>query len=692
MLSFDCEKNQSNLIQEVAEFVRTVLDLKCNDALTDVTQSKCFLDLVMVNGDATFSNTHGGSSNLAERRLSDEKRKMLQSAIDGLCRFCERYQVLLNDLNRSYCDGRFSRESVDLYPIVACNDFPSGGYFVRTSLVRAIFGLMGRDVDEFIRCIPPTELPDDVEVGGFALELARLLEDPIEKWIVGCEAQIEVLIPTRDDEFEVQSRNLFKKRSLRRRLVKLLSQHIAMLNLFKASAQGSSIILEWQPNPLNTNVMESLISDYADDDTFEECESLREHSIDSLRLLQSLCTTLDASSLGSFVTEHSNRLLDTLRSPPSVLTRRAGYSLCDFRLHTLRSIVLNTSKSTPMLIVRQMEEWKSSVGVCGLGQLGRFVEQAIDVLQKQKFPSNGFLATLRLVKPPAPTWKDGRESNDVYIHARSYIPMNVASNADATMQMPTSTEQILRLISLVWELLAYPTTRDFYFTPGRVSANFLREVVSLEKVSVVYAAMHLRSWKQKCDIGKNYRSASNTIVQFRGSCIENHMREAFSKLSKWSLVDLLSVLSEEHSSTFHATQWKLVDAIDAAILRSNPRWNSSSCCGLIGRVLDVVEPLVVALRSDVGVRPFARPHQLSDLFRAIPAVRAWDGKSDELVLTTEDVAACKSDNVKKLLLTLSDQRSIVRYGRAPKALGIGARRVFTFNGHDLKMVLNSEVV
>jgi len=688
----DETRTQQNLVRDVAEFLRTVLDLKCNDTLTDVSKTKSFLDLVIIDGEATFGQTHGRSPSLSERRQSDEKRRMLQSAIDELCQFCERYHVLLNELSHSYCDGRFSVESVDLCPVVACSDFPSGGYFIRTSLLKAIFSSMGNDIEEIIQCIPHNELPDDVEIGGFAIELARLLEDPVEKWIIACESNIEALVPARDDEFEVQSRNVFRKRSLRRRLVKLLCQHISMLNLFKSSTHGHSIILERQPSPLNTAVMEKLISDYADDETVEECELLREHSVESLRLLQSLCLTSDIEALAEFVKQQHTRLLDTLRFPPSVLTRRPGYSVCDFRLHTLRSIVLNTTRSTHALIIRQLEEWRSSVGIAGLGQLSRFLEQAIDVLQRQKFPGNGFLATLRLVKPPPPTWKDGRESSDVYLYSRSFIPILNAANTDLTMQMPASTEQLLRLISMVWEILAYPTTRDFYFTPGRVSANFLREVVSLEKVSVVYAAMHLRSWKQKCDLGRNFRSASNTIVQFRGGCIENHIRESFAKLSKWSLKDILSIVSEQFSPTFHSTQWKLVDAVDSMLLQNNPRWQSSSCCGLIGRVLDVVQPLVIALRSDVGVRSFARPHQLSDLLRAIPAIRSWDGKSQELVLTTEDVAACKSDRIKKLLHQLSDQNSVVHYGRARKALGMGAKRVFTFNGHDLNTVLFAEVL
>ena len=50
----DLSKNL--LLQDVAEFVCKVLDLKCSDSLTDTPQIKSFLDLVVVDGDATFSH------------------------------------------------------------------------------------------------------------------------------------------------------------------------------------------------------------------------------------------------------------------------------------------------------------------------------------------------------------------------------------------------------------------------------------------------------------------------------------------------------------------------------------------------------------------------------------------------------------------------------------------------------------
>ena len=57
-----------------------------------------------------------------------------------------------------------------------------------------------------------------------------------------------------------------------------------------------------------------------------------------------------------------------------------------------------------------------------------------------------------------------------------------------------------------------------------------------------------------------------------------------------------------------------------------------------------------------------------------------------------ELSGSNAARMKKLLHSLSEQHSIVRYGRAPKALGIGAKRVFTINGPDLKTVLYGELL
>jgi len=688
------EVERSRLIKDVAEFVSCIANLRCVDPLKSDPKAQSFLGLIVDDGDATFSHSHGCSTNIFERRAMEQNRKVLEERIDALCRFCDRYRFLLAAMARTYCEGGFMDDSIDLYPVVANDDLPSGGYFVRISLADAVKGASSVST----RSHPAHRVDvheDRVTVGGFAIELARLLEDPIEKWIIGCESMIEALVPARDDCPRAGSRDAHRKRTLRKRLVRMLSEHLSMVGLFVAS-EGPAILLERQKTVMSTETMERLISDFADETSRDECETMRETAISQLQLLMALCGNEDPQRLAQLVAERQTSFLSVLRSPPSVLTRRPGYASCDFRFHTLRSIVMNTTSSTHSLTTVQLREWRHSIGRAAVSQLEQFLNDSIGILRKQRFPERGFLPTLRLVEPPNPTWTDATNASNVYMYTRAHVPL-VTLRPDCHLRIPASTEQMLRLISLVWELMAYEETRDCYFTPGRVSVRYLREVISIEQVNVAFASMTLSSWKQKCGLGQTYRNAASAITHFRGADIEAHVREAFAKLCRWSLVDILSVVSEEHSPTFLSTQWKLVDAVAQSMRSGNAECMTVQCSSVLGRVLDVVEPVALALRSDVGLRSVARPHPLADLLRTIPAIRAWDGKSPELVLTVEDVMESKSKRIRALLQSLSDQRSIVHYGKLGRGrdvqkLGYGSKRVFRFNGNDLGAVLFGELL
>ena len=686
----------AKLIADVAEFVCTVANLKCLDALKNGAKHQSFLELIVGDGDATFSSSYGCSSSLYERRVDEHHRRILEERIEALCRFCDRYRFLLSAMSRTYCECGMLDESIDLYPIVAIDDLPSGGYFVRISLAEAVNGMSS--ISTLPQPVQWTRQSEDkVTVGGFAIELSRLLESPIEQWIKACEAKLELLVPMREDErdrVQRSNRDVYRKQALRKRLVRMLSEHIAMVGLFVASSDGPAILLERQQSPMNTSLMETLISEFADDAVCTECEELRCNSITQLRLLLALCCNSD--DLAQLVTEHQVSFLIVLRTQPSVLVRRPGYSSCDFRFHTLRSIVMSTTSATHSLTIVQLREWRHSIGRSSIGQLERYLNEAISILTKQRFPDHGFLPTLRNMEPPPPTWCDPSGASDIYMFTRSSVPL-VPMRSEAYIQIPSSTEQILRLISLVWEMLAYEDTRDFFFTPGRISARFLREVISIEQVNVAFAAMTLSAWKQKCGLGQTYRHSAAAISHFRGSEIEAHIRESFSRLCNWSLVDILSVVSEEQSPSFLATQWKLIDAVSQHMRVLNPTGMTVQCSSVLGRVLDVVEPIVIAIRSDTGLRSIARPHPLADLLRTIPAIRNWDGTSSELILTCDDVMQSKSTKIRELLKSLSAQHSIVHYGKLSRGRttndhGYGSKRVFRFNGFDLSNVLFGELL
>ena len=679
---------QRRLIADVSEFVSAIASLQAIDELKTDATPQSFLELIINDGNATFDQPFEHSS-VYTRRLLEHNRMQLDSKIDELCKFCDRYRFLLSSMARIACETSVLDESIDLFEIVASEDLPSGGYFVRISLADAVLSFSANSARV------PRRAPNDeprVTVGGFAIELAKVLEEPMEKWILACENKIESLVPTREDLPFANANDAHRKKALRKRLVKILTEHVAMVGLFRAS-DGPAILLERQPTQLSTSTMESLIADFADDSTREHANALRESTVMQLRLLTTLCRAkVEETALR--IAEQQGAFLSAIRAPPSVLTRRPGYASLDLRLHTLLSIVRNATTTTLSLTTVQLKEWQFLVGDTVLRQLDSILTESIGILSKQRFPDRGFIPTLKQVCPPSPTWTSADGALDAYVLTRASMPA-FAPSADAHVPLPSTTEQILRLISFVWELMAYQETRSLFFTPGRVTTRYLRDVVSIEQVNVAFASMTLSSWKQKCGLGRNFRNAANAIAQFQGSEVESFVREAFSKLCHWSLVDIMSVVSEEHSPIFLASQWKLVDAV--SLRMQSVSGMSVQCSNVLGRVLDVVEPIVLALRTNVGLRSIARPHPLADLLRIIPAVRRWDGTSDELILTVEEVAESKSKRVRALLQSLSDQRSIVRFGRlgrgrAAQSLGYGAKRVFCFNGHDLSAVLFGEAM
>lgn len=666
----------TRLVDDMADFVGAVLDLKCYVALTADTRSRSFLELIVEDGEATFAHSHGCSHSLIERRVVDHNRRVLESRVETLCRFCDRYRFLLGQLMT------WDEETIELMDVVACDDMPSGGYFLRLSLAAVLQGKPTHAVQTH----SPLDALDaeNVTVGGFAFELARLLEEPIETWLLACEQRIEALVPTRDDEIESLARETTRKRSLRQRLVRILSEHIAMVGLYTSSGNGTDLIMERQQSFITTETMERLKHDFADEETIARVKARHDESISQIELLQRICTVSSTpESVAHLLSTRRAAVLEALRAPPAVLVRRPGFARCELKTSTLRAIAARSASVAQSLVVAQVSEWKHSVGRAAFAQFEELLRQSMEMLRKQTFAS--FLPTLRLMQPPSPTWTDGRRTVEVYARERASIPIAQA-HSDAHMQLPATTEQLFRLISVVWELLAYPLTRAYFFTPGNVYSRFLREVVSLEQVNLTFACMTLSAWQQKCSLGRLYRGAANAIANFRGGEAESFLRESFAKLCHWSLGDLLTVASEEFSPRFHSLQWRLVDAV-AGVLRRDGR-APTVCSAVVARTLDVVEPMILSLRAESGLRVMARPHPLGELLRTIPAIRAWNGDTDEVVLSIEDVKRSNSKLVRQTLESLSRQRSLVHFGK----LRGGSKRGFTFNGPDLSTVLFGEVI
>lgn len=709
-------EKQSKLLSDVAEFVHSILELQYVDVLVADAKPQSFLNLIVEDGDATFAHAYGCSTSIVERRAVEASRRVLEERLEELCHFCDRYRNFLGQLacfvNQAALVGAL-HESVNLCAAAVEDGVPSTGYFARVNLKQAVQGEKNAVTTRQRRAAPSTtsmvsgsSMPralrfedENTFAGGFAIELCQLLEQPVDAWLEECESRIEErLVKARDsDEFELlgQSRDAHRKQSIRQKLVRILCEHISMVGFYEA-LPGNVCVLEKRHPPLNTPMMEQLISECFDEQTLEMCNSMRETELMQLEVLRAVCCNrVGNDEPVDMVLKHRTLLLRALRQPPAILKHQHGFESCDARFDALKSIVGSCNAAPRSLVLVQLSEWRHALGQPRLRQLCALIDKAMRTLEAQKFPDMGFLPTLRFLQPPPPTWCDHDGATETYILVKLKLPIAKLHN-DALLRMPASTERLLRLISLVWELLAYENTRAFYFSPGRVAVRYLRDAVSIEQVNLTFATMVLRHWKQSADVGKSFRIASSSIGNYKGADFENYVREAFSKLAKWNLVDLMSVISEGNSPMFLNTQWKLVDALAHVMTQHRPNVPPVQCCGVLGRALDVIEPIVLALRLESGIRAFARPHPLGELLRTVPKIREWDGKSDELILTVDDVNRSGFKHIKQTLLDLSAQRSLVHHGKLSRAKGstheFGKKRVFRFNGRDLLAVLHGELV
>lgn len=698
----DAENRRRRLVADVAAVVNDIFKLNCCGLFEAPRADQSFLSLLLRDDGSPLTHVEGVSS-LHERRGAENARRRIHARLEALAHFTDLYRFLLSDLTRLVASCAHVDQAVDLLSIVASASAPSGGYFLRVSIQAAVRGDRCPVTSQ-----PPSahgsELPvltDDVCVGGFCFELARLLETPIETWLVQCEKRIDMLFPPRTSDGlddDAGGDVVRRRRELRRRLVAIFSQHVAMVGLYATS--GPELILERSDDrdQYFVGLMEKLAADFSNDAVRDECVCRREAELAQLRLLRMVAAfdddvsrAEDAETLARRVAEQRLVFLRVLRRPPDVLARRSGFRSVDWRFVSLAAIVRNTNMSSLSLTTVQLQEWRHVVGRDALGQLTRLIDQAEDVLSRQTFPSNGFLPTLRLVQPPPPTWTDGSGADVAYGHARAMLPMATPVGSEQYLQMPPAVEKMLRLISLVWEMLAYDVMRNFFFMPGVVSARHLREIVSVEQVSVGFAATVLNSWRQRANWGAASRDAAVAIARYRGADFEDYLRESVARLRHWSLADVMSVVSEAHSATFLQTKWRLVDAVAHHVV-PRARGERVRCSSALGHVLDLVEPIVVELRGEVGLALLGGTSchdALSTLLRSIPAVRQWDGRGSELLLSVGDVKKAGDREARRTLDELAAEPScpLVTFGRVGRAAGVGAKRVFRLGGADLRSLL-----
>jgi hypothetical protein len=351
----------------------------------------------------------------------------------------------------------------------------------------------------------------------------------------------------------------------------------------------------------------------------------------------------------------------------------------------------------PAIVATQFSEWRACVGKSNLGRLRALLGASIEQLQRWAPPTAGFVPTLRLVKPPLPTWTEPAPAAAALTAVRGSMAM-ASDAAGKTAYLPRAVESALRLISLLWELFAYPSTSSSFFARGRLRLGLIGDVVGNEQVNASYASWVMREWAQQLALGANYRNAVARVEAFRGDDVEDlddRIRHAARHLSAFSVTEILAVASEQLSPTFDTTRWRLVDQTRAAVGSARFAEFVGATTAVVDLALDSAVPLILDLRSGFGLNFAARPSALGEFLRVFRCIRRWDvnPNASTLVLTHEHVAHAGADAV-RMLKGLSGS-PLLTYGRMSRAAtaahGYGQRAVFQFDARELANALGEDV-
>lgn len=683
------EASVRRVADAVAHFTRDMLELRCSPTTVahtlrdDPFRACSFAELIVHDGHHTFSGYVGQSA--YERRCMEEMRTQIERGVDVLSDHAASYMLLLRSLSEILCHQVASvDDAIDLKELVVHPE-PTRCYFVQLCLNREM-----RVVDTS-ECVAAATLDQpQVVVGGLARALSVALESAMDRWLVACEDAINVhVLAGASSKTPLLPCDVRRAGALRKRLRRSLCDHIAMVGLFRRSRVDHPA-LEEHAGELNDRFIELLLGAQLGGDTAARCEERRRAQLEALDQLARLLQSSSSDSAMDVIREHGVAIVSTLNSPPRVLRRRAGFAICDLEVNKLAMIV--HGHGSRELLAKQLDVWRRCVGEATLASVLAMVERSVELVKQWKLPSNGFLPTMRAIDVPLPTWTDDGAARAGLGVAREAMAMQADADADSASCLPPAVESALRMTSLLWELTGYEATREVYFEIGRVRGGYLHDVVINQSVTAEHALSSLVMYKQQIAVGANFRTADAQIREFGGSEFESPLRAAACHLSDVSLGEFLAVASDL-SPMHHAQRWRIVDRVGGLLGSSEFARFVGRSAAVVGIALEAALPILLAMRSEIGLSPVARSSPARDFLLTIGRVRrATRDDTAPLVLTHEDLATSAVPRAHERMRLLQESSGgHVSFGRMSRGAGAvhnhGARRVWSIDPAFLRDLL-----
>ena len=267
-----------------------------------------------------------------------------------------------------------------------------------------------------------------------------------------------------------------------------------------------------------------------------------------------------------------------------------------------------------ILIGSPISEWRAATPPALLGELLRLSRKRLQTAETSKICT--FLPTLRYLKSlPEATWSDSKVAvKAAFEHYLSEARM--LGRQKAHDFVPSACVTALRLVSVVWEICADFGLFNALFAPGRVRPSLLAQPLKLH-AQIAHAALQQLSFVMpEAKAAVNARRTTTELGKLRGTDFEQPMRSALRVVGRWSLQELLAVITprsacfgQSASLTWDKTVQKMVQKPRRSTMR------------LLLDAYAVLVPILRESRQECRILPCSRTNPAVEALAAIPSLR-----------------------------------------------------------------------
>ena len=530
-----------------------------------------------------------------------------------------------------------------------------------------------------------------VHAGGMCFDLERLMVSLATSFVNSLDDSIRIVFELRTTHASYAS--FQQDQELKRQLVDLMAAHVSM----SWKTRSPEARRGFDRKSLNVEVLQEMCDKQVDSEA-RLC-AVRERDADvqrvgRLRDLVLFCATVKFELLRVLLESHRQQLIQLLEHPPPVFKKNDVVGK-NFKWDGLLQILV-VHQADDLLMVHVFR-WARGVFLSEAitDALMANLDAIVASMMAQQVSESGFLPTLNrlIARPgtqfvPLPTWcrlPIGSEQSRLKKQLKELVQNGEltsmhASLNDGVLRMPADTERRIRLVSCIMELAANEKTAAIFFSQGIFLAEFVRRVVITQRETAEFAIGLIETTAASTELGRNYLNACRRVESFRGTGLENSIREAGLHLSRFSADEIYAIVSymgQSHSRDIFS------HARDSMLYKCPSRFFE-----LIPRVLKVFLPPLFKMRTVSGV-PNLRPCSvLEDSLRSIPGVMKWVEGSGEQNLHGQEFCLSLPDakrglgSAYKLILEIAEKRTGLVVKRR-----VGSKKMLFFNGADLERLL-----